>query len=207
MGVLRSFLDTDPRSFLLRLEAQRPPAITPESKGRILEGVPKEGRVTNLSPSARSKLASLEPVLRAHQRDSVYDVMVIAIPQAYTGLHARAVVLISEPALDLLEVSELQAVVTHEIGHEYVWAEYEQARQSRNHERLRELELYCDGIAILTMRRLGADPLCLIRGLEKIARGNQQFGRARNEDRYPSLQERRQFAEAIARWARGAGTR
>lgn len=201
-AVLRSLLATDPQSFLRRLEAQRAPAIAPESKELILQALPLEGRITALGRSTRRKLDSLQPVLALHQRDSVYEVMVIDVPQAFTGLHARAVVLISELALELLEVPELQAVVAHEIAHDYVWEEYHQARDRQDSRRLQELELHCDGIAVLTMLRLGLDPLRLITGLEKIIRANRQrLGWARNEDRYPPIADRRRFAQAVVAWA------
>jgi predicted SprT family Zn-dependent metalloprotease len=57
------------------------------------------------------------------------------------GLHARSVVLISQRALHLLNADVLQAVVAHEIGHEYVWDEYQAALERKDARRLQELAL------------------------------------------------------------------
>jgi hypothetical protein len=43
------------------------------------------------------KLAGLAPLLQAAQRESVYAIKVIDVPQAFVGLHARTVILISLP--------------------------------------------------------------------------------------------------------------
>ena len=200
-SALARFLGTDPHSFKLDLEKQRLPAVTGDLKARILESLPAEGEVKKLKQSAQHKLASLERVLRVHQRESVYEVKVIAVPHAFVGLHARAVVLISDTALNFLDTEELQALVAHEIGHEYVWEQYETAKALKDHRLLQELELYCDGVAILTLSRTGIDPSRLLTGLEKIGRFNRQrFGRALDEDYYISLTERKKFAQAVTAW-------
>jgi hypothetical protein len=55
----------------------------------------------------------------------------------------------------MLSVEEFRAVVAHEVGHEYVWAECEAARLREDRERLRQLEVVCDAIANTTLGRLG----------------------------------------------------
>ena len=203
-SVLRTLRATDPQTFLCRLESQRHSPVTPQARRQILDSLPREGRIAVLSGSERAKLASAEPVLRLHLRDGVYDVMVIDAPQAYAGLHARAVILISRTLIGLLDAGEMQAVVAHEIAHEYYWDEFEEARRKNDYRQLQELELYCDGIAILTLVRMGVDPIRLTTGIERIGHFNREkFGLARNEEKYPSLSERRRLAKAVARWAAG----
>ena len=199
-----SVLAADPRTFITNLERGRPPAVTPELKALIRDSLPREGRVKELRPAARRKLASLEQVLRVHQRQAVYDVMVISVPQAFIGLHARAILLISEAALNLFDSEELQALIAHEIGHEYIWDHYEKARQIQDHRRLQELELLCDCVAIITLRQARLDPSRLIAGFEKIARFNSRFGKPLNEDRYPPIVERKEFVRAVVAWSAGA---
>jgi hypothetical protein len=86
----------------------------------------------------------LERVLIYHERVEVLDVKLIDVPQAAVALHQRAVLLISRPALRVVATSELQALVAHEISHDYFWREFEDmfARGDRNG--LQELELRCD---------------------------------------------------------------
>ena len=194
-------LGTDPRTLALELERHRPSAISEDLKAGILNSLPAEGEAKKLKQPPEHKIASLEQILRAHQRQSVYVIKVVAVPQAFVGLHARAVVLISETALNLLDAEELQALVAHEIGHEYVWAQYEAARELKDHRRLQELELYCDGVAILTLLQLGLAPSRLVTGLKKAGRFNRnRFGTALNEDNYPAFAERKKFAQAVTAW-------
>ena len=122
------------------------------------------------------------------------------------ALHARAVVLVSKPALDLLDPEELQALVAHEVGHEYFWSEYFRARRDNDRSLLQTLELICDGLAIVTLRRAGTDPKRLTSALEKVLRYNRdRFGAALNEGDYPAIGERRRFARRLIEWLGRSG--
>lgn len=181
------------------LDASRPNAISIQEKPRVLESLPPDGEVTDLNASQRRKLAALKPVLRSEARDGVYEVMVFSVPQAWTGLYSRAVLLVSLPALELLTAEELQALAAHEIGHEYHWAERQAAFARRDAKRLRELELAADAIAVHTLVRLGLRPAPLLSALEKMFWHNRErFGVAANEDLYPSLKERRQAIQCAS---------
>jgi hypothetical protein len=206
----QNLLAADPNAFARFLETARPAPVSAKDKARVLSTLPLEGEVTDFSASARQKLAALIKVLRATGRESVYEIKVIDVPQAAIGLHARAVILISEPALTLLDADELQALVAHEIGHEYVWTERERAFQLADRSRLKDLELMCDGIAIVTLHGLGMDVSRLMAGVQKISRFNRErFGTANNERDYPTLAQRQAFARAVVKWtsAQTIGTR
>jgi hypothetical protein len=184
--------------------------VSAEDKAFVLSSLPEEGEVTNLNAAARQKLAALLDVLRATERASVYEIKVIAVPQAAVGLHARAVILISEAALTLLDADELQALMAHEVGHEYVWTEREQALRLVDRNGLKDLELVCDAIAIVTLHELGMDVSRLMTGIQKVGRFNRQrFGTAVNEKDYPTVAQRQAFAVAVTAWisARTTGTR
>jgi len=206
----QNLLAMDPNVFVQFLKAARPEPVSAEDKARVLSSLPEEGEVTNLNAAARQKLAALVEVLRANERASVYEIKVIAVPQAAIGLHARAVVLISEAALTLVDADELQALLAHEIGHEYVWTERERAFQLADHNGLKDLELVCDAIAIVTLHELGMNASRLMTGVQKISRFNRErFGTAINERDYPTVAQRRAFAGAVATWtsARTTGAR
>ena len=101
----------------------------------------------------------------------------------------------------LLNAAELQAMAAHEIGHEYLWIEWNRARERADRERRKELELVCDAIAAVTLRQLGMDPSKLIDGIKKVTRFNRErLGSATNEKSYPTFAERRAFAREIDRW-------
>ena len=184
-----------------RLEQARPDPVTPVQKQAVLRSLPPEGDIRSLDGSQRRKIAAARRILAVHGREAVYEIKVIDVPQAVVALHGRVVVLVSEAALDLVDAEELQALVAHEVGHEYFWAEYVRARQTADRGLLHILELQCDGIAITTLRREGIDPARLTEALEKIIRHNRdRFGEARNEDRYPTIGERRKFAARFLEW-------
>ena len=211
---LDRFLHMHPAEFLAQLERHRPPVLAADLRARVIAALPEQGEIKNLSAVNRQKLESLTPVLRVHRRETVYSLKVIESWQTKTGLHARFVLLITEPALRALSPSQLQAVVAHEIGHEYVWDEYEGAASRGDWGRLRELELYCDGLAIVTLVKIGADPRALTAALQRMDTLNRR--REQTNDKgsdgdlsllstqfYPTLAERRLFAERLIKWLKG----
>ena len=195
----QNLLAADPNVIARFLETARPAPVSSEDKARALTMLPLEGVVTQLNASARQKLAALTTLLRATGRESVYEIKVVAVPQAGIGIYARAVILISEPTLTLVDADELQALVAHEVGHEYVWTERERSVKAGDRSRLRDLELMCDGIAIVILQGLGIDVSRLMSGVQRINRFNlERFGIANNESNYPTLAQRRVFARAMA---------
>jgi hypothetical protein len=161
-------LAMDPLALARLLDESRPAPVSAAIRAHVLAGLPKQGGVENLDDDARRKLAGLAPVLDAARRRSVYAIKVIDVPQAFVGLHARAVILISLPALRLLTDDELRAMVAHETGHEYVHAEYERAAAEGRSASLQDLELICDIIAVMTLREIGQPASSLITGIEKL---------------------------------------
>jgi hypothetical protein len=205
LSTTRDVLATEPSMFAQALETGRPLPVSAEAKAQILALLPEKGEVTHLGREAREKVAALSRVLRTAERDTVYEIKVVRVPQAGVALHARAVLLISEAALNLLKAPELQGAVAHEIGHEYVWAQYEEAKRTSDHQRIRELELVCDAIAIVILHRLEIDASTLTTAIEKMSRFNRQrLGIALNEADYPSLTQRRELARAVAAWEKGS---
>ena len=195
----QDLLAANPNAIARFLETARPAPVSAEDRARALSALPPEGEVTDFSGSTRRKLAALNDVLRATGRESVYEIKVIDVPQAGLALYARAVIFVSAAALTLLDADELQASLAHEIGHDYVWTEREHAFQVADHIRLKDLELVCDAIAIVTLHDLRMDVSRLMSGIEKTGRYNRQrLGTANNERDYPTLAERRAFARAMA---------
>lgn len=196
----RDLLVAAPAAFMELLEASRSVPVSMEDMGAILRALPPEGEVTKLKAPAQQKVDAVRQLLTTTRR-GWYEIKVIDLPQAVVALYARTVVLISEPALEVLNAAELQAMAAHEIGHEYVWLEWERARRDADQERLKELELVCDAIAAVTLQEIGMHSSILIDGLETIERFNRQrFGPARNEKSHPTLAERRAFARDIEQW-------
>jgi hypothetical protein len=188
----RSLTDTD-------LDRCRPAALSPDEKSRVVSSLPPDGEVTQLTGAERAKLEAVQRVLHLHRREGVYEMKVVDVRQATTALYERAVVLISHGALRWLDAEELQALVAHEIGHEYVWTAYAAAESAGDSSRLRELELACDAVAVLTLSRLGIKPDRLFSALETIGRFNKdRFGVALNEKSYPSLTVRKALIKRMS---------
>jgi Zn-dependent protease with chaperone function len=198
---LHFFTRQDAAGIVERFDSVRPAPVGLAERQSVVSKLPPEGDVRALDAGQRKKLAAARRVLELHGREAVYEVKVIAIPQAAVALHARAVLLVSEAALDLLEPEEFQALVAHEVGHEYFWTEYCRARRDHDRRFLQTLELLCDGLAIVTLRRAAMDPSRLTSALEKISRYNRdRFGGALNEGDYPAIAERQEFASRLVEW-------
>jgi Zn-dependent protease with chaperone function len=198
---LHYFTRQDAGDIFELFDSIRPAAVSEDERGRILAGLPAAGHKSHLNPAQLKKADAVRRILELHRRDAVYVIKVIEVSQAAVALHARAIVLVSEPALDLLDADELQALVAHEIGHEYFWGEYVLARRDGSQPFLRRLELLCDGFAVITLVHAGVSPERLTSALEKIVRYNRdRFGVAQNEDSYPALAERRRFVRRLVEW-------
>jgi hypothetical protein len=165
-------------------------------RAQILTSLPTDGE---LSPTRteRAQLAALEPILGFHGRSGMIAIKVIDVGHAFVGLHARTVLLLSRDALAVVTPEELQALAAHELGHEYLWNEYQAATASKAHARIQELELVCDGIAVMTLSALGLHPSHLASAVAKMTRHNERLGATASADAYVSLGERLSFIDAL----------
>lgn len=103
------------RSFDDYLKRVRLPKVSPAFKAELLARITK-GEEVKVTDRMKNELAAIAQVLKFHERDNVVDVKVLNLPHAFIGFQGRAILLISEKALNLLAVEELQAVVAHELG-------------------------------------------------------------------------------------------
>ena len=145
---------------------------------------------------------AVRQLLKSTQRDW-YEIKVIDLPQAVIVLHARALLLISAPAIALVNAAELQAMAAHEIGHEIRLDRMESCSSTRRSGATQGAGagLRRDCRCHLAPARM--DPSKVIDGVEKVTRFNRElFGSATNEMSYPTLAERRAFAREIDRWLR-----
>ena len=183
------------------LKSIRPGRLSAGLKARVLAMLRKEDLI---SPSAEglAKLVVLEPVLKYHDRNSAIDLRVVRVEQAVVMFLAGAAILISEEALELLTAGELQGVVAHELGHEYFWNEYERARQNKQYDKIQELELRCDGLAVIAMVHLRLDPSDFISAITKLTKK----GKLIKGEFYTSLDERIRFISEMVEIVNARGT-
>jgi hypothetical protein len=193
---LRYFTETRGLSLDRYLKTLRPPGISAEAKARSLAMVRGQDIVTP-SAARQAKLDALQPLLEYLERDSITDVRVLRVGLAWSGLLQGAAVLVSEEAIDLLGVEELQAVVAHELAHEYFAGEYERARVAQEYDTVKEIELRCDAVSIVTMMSLGREPEALLSGVSKLTRFNERHGYSNSRVLDPTVEERTRFGRAI----------
>jgi hypothetical protein len=93
--------------------------------------------------------------------------------------------------------AELQALVAHEIGHDYFWTDFEPTRSRRDSLGRQELELTCDGIAVLTLIALGLDSSLLIEAVRKLTRFDEKLRVLANAEEYPQMSDREGFVNAL----------
>jgi len=177
------------------LRALRTVSVSAQARELARATLPAEGALTP-SREEGKKLDALKPILIYHEREQVFDLKVIDLPQAFMGLHERAILLISRPALKVLTASELQALGAHELAHDFFWGEFAQAPHGNARQ---QLELQCDGIAALTLVALGLDPTRLLAATKKLDQFNQQFGTPSNAADYPTSYDRRLFINTLLR--------
>jgi Zn-dependent protease with chaperone function len=198
-AALRYFESIRVTDFETLLRQLRLPAPPPSVRARVIKNLPVEGILRPTTQEA-AKLEALLPVLAFHEREHDIELRLgTAGGLAVVGLYARTVLLITREALLLLDTNELLAIGAHELGHEYVWDDYEEAQREGNAKRLQELELRCDGFAVITMAALRVAPERLVSAATKLARHNERkFGEPIDE-RYVPLDQRIRFTRCIAK--------
>jgi hypothetical protein len=174
-----------------RLNELRPPAYEP---GQVLLNVIiKRQGLTVISGERVERLkASLQPVLAYHTRDGNLPIYVMRSDEPKAMLVDRAALIITTKLMTITSEAELRGIVAHELAHEYLWEERRQASIEKDDTSLREIELFCDAVAAITLKEIGGDPAEFARALEGttypgITAGN----KTRRETRtHPSLDVR-----------------
>ncbi|RPI22213.1 MAG: hypothetical protein EHM61_22810 [Acidobacteria bacterium] len=187
-------------------KAIRPPRLSDAMRSQVLASLPREGEIMPAAGEV-AKVSTLAPILAYHDRESVMELKVIQAFQAAVAIHARCVLLVSEQALRLLTAAELQALVAHELGHEYIWNEYEKAKSGEDHEQVQQLELWCDAVAVLTLHDIGADTRALASAIAKMNRFNKRFGTPANAGDYPTDSVRSEFHAMLSQLCVNADNR
>jgi hypothetical protein len=176
------------------LTLARPIAVSMRDKAAALANLPPTGNV-RLSARSQAKLAALAPILEFYSRSGIIEPVVIGDTETtFIGLYERCALIITQKALDLLSAQEMQAVVAHELAHEWYWDEYQLARECKQDDRMQEIELRCDGIAILALVRLRLNPSHIISAMRKMGNYDRDTAEA---SRYVTPDGRLTFARSM----------
>jgi predicted Zn-dependent protease len=150
-----------------RLNEMRPPAYQPGPV--LLNEIIKQLQLTVVSGERIERLkAALQSVLAYHERDGKLPIYVVRSERPKAFVVMGAALFITTKLMLITNEEELRGLVAHELAHEYLGDERKQAIQSRDEGRLREIELFCDAVAALTLKELGDDPACYERALKRM---------------------------------------
>ncbi len=159
--------DLAPNAVRRRLNQMRPRAYQPGQF--LLNEIIKRQELTVISGERVERLkAALQLVLAYHDRDGKLPIYVLRSEQPKAFVACRAALIITTKLMLIASEAELRGIVAHELAHEYLWEERERAFEEKNESLVREIELFCDAVAAITLKEIGDDPACYGRALERM---------------------------------------
>lgn len=149
--------DLTPNNVRCRLTEMRPVAYQPGPV--LLNEIAKRLNSPIISGRRVDRLHDiLQPVLRYHQRDGKLAIFLIGSEQPRAYVVARAALVITTKLMLITSEAEMRGIVAHELAHEYLIDDREQAIKEKNGSLMREIELFCDVVAAITLKEIGDDP-------------------------------------------------
>lgn len=143
------------------LDRFRPAPVSPEDRRKLLEDVPLVTPQTRVADESRvRKLKSrLRPVLALHRRIHVAEILIFRDENPILLTKAGTLFAFSTTFLKLAEKTDSALVgsTAHEIAHEYVAVEMLKAVKGKDAARVRQLELFCDAVAVASLVALGVE--------------------------------------------------
>lgn len=177
------------------MDRLRPNALTLDEK-KILKGygfalINKDTEIND--PARLTQLyRDTQRVLEFHHRAGVVEYLLFKNRDPVLMTKAGAFIAISNRALQIAKDDEaLSGIIAHELSHEYFAMQYLQARNARDNEKLRIIELMCDALCTITMLKLNMNPDNYSHALEKIIRNSKASEQLNDGTReMPSLEAR-----------------
>jgi Zn-dependent protease with chaperone function len=159
------------------LASMRPEAVSESDKKKLLEELPLVTAANRGSDRKRLEHlgARLQGALKLHDRAGIVEIIVFNDPRPIVYSKPGVVVVLSTEVLEIVEDDDaaLVGVVAHELAHEYVAMPMLYALRARDNLKIRELELFCDAVAVVTLFSLQMDPNSYSKALERICRHSQ----------------------------------
>jgi Zn-dependent protease with chaperone function len=161
----------------LLLAAMRPAPVSGADKSLLMRDLPlvaDSNKVEGQHQLGRL-YARLDPVLKLCGRYGVVDLIVFRNSQPIVYSKPGVVLVISTEVLKIVgnDDAALAGIVAHELAHEYVALQMLGAIRSRDLSKIRELELFCDAVAVVVLLDLGLDPTHYAKALQRIATHSQ----------------------------------
>jgi hypothetical protein len=193
--VLSQFRDKTLDDCVQYMDRLRPQALTVEEK-KILKAygfdlITKDTEIDD--PAFLNELyQKTQSVLEFHHRAGIVEYLLFKNRDPVLMTKAGAFIAISNRALKIAKDDEaFSGIIAHELSHEYFAMQYLQARNARDYEKLRIIELMCDALTTITMLKLKMNPDKYAAALEKIIRNSKASEQLNDGSREtPSLQAR-----------------
>lgn len=188
------------KSDLARL---RPEAVNPSDKAFLMKNLP----LVNAENRTRDQRqldelhARLERTLRLFERRGVVEVILFRHKEPIVYSKPGVVTLISTEVLKTVgdDDAALNGVIAHELAHELVAIDLYQATKSGNNVRLRELELFCDAVAVVVLLDQKLDPAGFAHALRRITSHSEASAKLNNgESSHPAVEVRLQVISDIS---------
>ena len=187
----------------LALTRLRPSAVSQSDKALLLKDLsPLIGktRVTE-KRQLRQLYTRLRATMKLYDRDQIVELIIFRHSEPIVISKAGAVIALSTEILKIVgnDDAALIGIVAHELAHEYVALEFLEATQSKNQSRMRELELFCDAVAVIVLIDFGLDPAHYAKALSRIATYSEAATELNNgQNSHPAVNARLRVISDIA---------
>jgi Zn-dependent protease with chaperone function len=184
------------------LASMRPEPFSESDKKKLLEDLPLVTAANRISDRNRLEhlVARLQGALRLHGRAGIVEIIVFNDPRPIVYNKPGVVVVLSTEVLKIVRGDDaaLVGVVAHELAHEYVAMRMLYALRASDDFRIRELELFCDAVAVVTLLSLQMNPNSYSEALERICRHSQAAEHLNDgSSSHPSLDARLRLIAGI----------
>jgi Zn-dependent protease with chaperone function len=177
------------------LAAKRPPPVSPANKSKLMRNLPlvtARNRVED-QRELDGLHSRLQRTLNFYARSGVVDLILFRDSRPIVYSKPGVVVVISNEVMKIVgdDDAALVGIIAHELAHEYVALQMLRALQSGDLTKIRELELFCDAVAVVALLNLGLDPRSYARALQRIATHSQASAQLNNGSRsHPAIEAR-----------------
>ena len=179
----------------LALAAMLPEAVSQTDKSVLMRELPlvnAHNRVEGGQKLIRL-YARVETTLKLYKRHGIVDLVIFRDSRPIVYSKPGVVLVISTEVLKIVgsDDAALSGVVAHELAHEYVAMQMLSAIRAGDLSKIRELELFCDAVAVVVLLDLGLDPAHYGKALKRIAT-HSQAAAALNDgsDSHPAIAAR-----------------
>src|SRR5262245_16447009 len=175
--VKASFAGKSLADIISALASMRPEAVSESDKKTLLENLPLVTATNRVSDRKQLEhlVARLQGTLKLHDRAGIVEIIVFNDRRPIIYNKPGVVIVLSSEVLKIVgdDDAALVGVVAHELAHEYVAMPMLHALRAGDNVKIRELELFCDAVAVVTILSLQMNPNPYSKALERICKHSQ----------------------------------